>query len=280
MMFRKTKKTEDFGFPDPTSSTPAQIKRHFLKLCLQYHPDKIAQRGETVTPEHTARFQRLNAEYERLTKIAKGEAPATPPPSPPRAPGMADTTCFPFPKGPNVNFAKWTKTAYNGTKAQYTKWTTSSSKAYKEELKRQRELNEELRREIFEMEANLRRAKAEFQAKQAEMKQELKEKDRLYRESLSESRRQERRAQDAEESIHNIYLNMRKALDEPPSPPAPKRKPRSCTMPVKKSTTTRAKAKTTTRSKTTTKAKTATTTTRRTRRPRAPPPPTCPPPPF
>lgn len=259
--FKTTKKTEDFGFPDPTTSSPAQIKKHFLKLCLKYHPDKIAQRGETVTPEHTARFQRLNAEYKRLTKIAKGEAPATPPPSPPQAPGMADTTCFPFPKGPNVNFAKWTKTAYNGTKAQYTKWTTSSSKAYKEELKRQRELNEELRREIFEMEANLRKAKAEFQAKQAEMKQELKEKERLYRESRSESRRQERRAQDAEESIHNIYLHMRQALDEPPSPPAPKRKPRrSCTMPVKKRTTTKAKS-----------------TTRRTRRPPAP---KCPPPPF
>ena len=43
----------------PKNATPEQLKKSYKKLSLQMHPDKLAQRGETLTDEHRAAFLRM-----------------------------------------------------------------------------------------------------------------------------------------------------------------------------------------------------------------------------
>ena len=40
-------------------ATPVDIKRSFRRLSLRYHPDKIRQRGESMTPDLEGRFQKV-----------------------------------------------------------------------------------------------------------------------------------------------------------------------------------------------------------------------------
>jgi len=42
------------------------IKRAYKKKSLELHPDKLAQRGQVLTPEDQARFQRVKEAYEVL----------------------------------------------------------------------------------------------------------------------------------------------------------------------------------------------------------------------
>jgi len=49
-------------------ATQDEIKRAYKRQSLQMHPDKFAQRGETVTEEDQARFTRMKDAYETLCK--------------------------------------------------------------------------------------------------------------------------------------------------------------------------------------------------------------------
>jgi len=42
------------------------IRRAYKKKSLQMHPDKLAQRGQTLSPADQARFQRMKEAYECL----------------------------------------------------------------------------------------------------------------------------------------------------------------------------------------------------------------------
>ncbi len=52
-------------FPQQECSTE-DIKRAYKKKSLELHPDKLAQRGQVLTPEDQARFQRVKEAYEVL----------------------------------------------------------------------------------------------------------------------------------------------------------------------------------------------------------------------
>ena len=45
-------------------ATQDEIKRAYKRQSLQMHPDKLAQKGVTVTQEHQARFTRMKEAYE------------------------------------------------------------------------------------------------------------------------------------------------------------------------------------------------------------------------
>ena len=45
-------------------ATKDDIKRAYKRQSLQMHPDKLAQKGLTVTAEHQARFTRMKEAYE------------------------------------------------------------------------------------------------------------------------------------------------------------------------------------------------------------------------
>jgi len=47
-------------------ASPEDIKRAYKRQSLQMHPDKLAQRGQTVTEEDKARFTRMREAYEVL----------------------------------------------------------------------------------------------------------------------------------------------------------------------------------------------------------------------
>lgn len=50
-----------------------EIKRAYKKKSLQMHPDKLAQRGQIITPEDQARFTRMKEAYECLSDPRKRE---------------------------------------------------------------------------------------------------------------------------------------------------------------------------------------------------------------
>uniref|UniRef100_A0A7S2WN27 J domain-containing protein n=1 Tax=Rhizochromulina marina TaxID=1034831 RepID=A0A7S2WN27_9STRA len=52
-------------------ASPADIKRAYKKASLAYHPDKLRQRGETLTAEDTAKFQKIKEAYECLGDVDK-----------------------------------------------------------------------------------------------------------------------------------------------------------------------------------------------------------------
>mmetsp|Transcript_9210 Transcript_9210/g.17335 ORF Transcript_9210/g.17335 Transcript_9210/m.17335 type:complete len:659 (+) Transcript_9210:265-2241(+) len=54
-------------------ATPEEIKRAYKRQSLQMHPDKLAQRGQTVTPADQAKFQRMKEAYEVLSDPHKRE---------------------------------------------------------------------------------------------------------------------------------------------------------------------------------------------------------------
>ncbi len=54
-------------------ASPDEIKRAYKKQSLKMHPDKLAQRGLTVTPEDQAKFQRMKEAYECLRDPHKKE---------------------------------------------------------------------------------------------------------------------------------------------------------------------------------------------------------------
>eukprot|EP00934_Nitzschia_sp_Nitz4_P008218 Nitzschia sp. Nitz4//scaffold221_size33835//7947//9732//NITZ4_007850-RA/size33835-processed-gene-0.20-mRNA-1//-1//CDS//3329542554//8208//frame0 len=54
-------------------ATADEIKRAYKKQSLQMHPDKLAQRGEQVTPESQAKFTRMKEAYEILSDPHKRE---------------------------------------------------------------------------------------------------------------------------------------------------------------------------------------------------------------
>lgn len=54
-------------------ASPDDIKRAYKKQSLLMHPDKLAQRGLTVTPESQARFTRMKEAYETLSDSHKRE---------------------------------------------------------------------------------------------------------------------------------------------------------------------------------------------------------------
>jgi DnaJ domain/Transmembrane Fragile-X-F protein len=54
-------------------ASPEELKRGYKKLSLQLHPDKLAQRGVTVTAEHQHRFQAMKEAYEVLSDPHKRE---------------------------------------------------------------------------------------------------------------------------------------------------------------------------------------------------------------
>jgi DnaJ domain/Transmembrane Fragile-X-F protein len=54
-------------------ASPDDIKRAYKKQSLLMHPDKLAQRGMTVTPESQARFTRMKEAYETLSDSHKRE---------------------------------------------------------------------------------------------------------------------------------------------------------------------------------------------------------------
>jgi curved DNA-binding protein CbpA len=45
-------------------ATQDEVKRAYKRQSLQMHPDKLAQRGMTVTEQDQARFQRMKEAYE------------------------------------------------------------------------------------------------------------------------------------------------------------------------------------------------------------------------
>ena len=47
---------------------PDEIKRAYKRKSLQMHPDKLAQKGKTVTVEDQARFTRMKEAYEVSVK--------------------------------------------------------------------------------------------------------------------------------------------------------------------------------------------------------------------
>ena len=51
----------------PTSATNDDIKRAYKRKSLEMHPDKLAQRGITVTEEDLARFQKMKDAYDVLS---------------------------------------------------------------------------------------------------------------------------------------------------------------------------------------------------------------------
>lgn len=54
-------------------ATKDDIKRAYKRQSLQMHPDKLAQKGLTVTAEHQARFTRMKEAYEVLSDTHKRE---------------------------------------------------------------------------------------------------------------------------------------------------------------------------------------------------------------
>lgn len=50
----------------PHSSTD-EIKRAYKKASLTYHPDKLKQRGEEITPEYRQKFGKIKEAYEVLS---------------------------------------------------------------------------------------------------------------------------------------------------------------------------------------------------------------------
>ena len=50
----------------PQECSIEDIKRAYKKKSLELHPDKLAQRGQVLTPEDQARFQRVKEAYEVL----------------------------------------------------------------------------------------------------------------------------------------------------------------------------------------------------------------------
>jgi len=49
------------------SSSLADIKKAYKKLSLAYHPDKLAQRGETLTDDMRDKFRKIKLAYEVLS---------------------------------------------------------------------------------------------------------------------------------------------------------------------------------------------------------------------
>lgn len=45
-------------------ATPVDIKRAYRNKSLQMHPDKLNQRGQEVTEEDRAKFQRMKSAYD------------------------------------------------------------------------------------------------------------------------------------------------------------------------------------------------------------------------
>lgn len=56
-----------------SDATPEEIKRAYKRQSLQMHPDKLAQRGKTVTAQDQAKFQRMKEAYEVLSDPHKRE---------------------------------------------------------------------------------------------------------------------------------------------------------------------------------------------------------------
>jgi DnaJ domain len=54
-------------------ASPDEIKRAYKRQSLQMHPDKLAQKGIPVTPEHQAKFTRMKEAYETLSDVHKKE---------------------------------------------------------------------------------------------------------------------------------------------------------------------------------------------------------------
>lgn len=54
-------------------ASPDEIKRAYKRQSLQMHPDKLAQRGQQVTEDDQARFQRMKEAYETLSDPHKKE---------------------------------------------------------------------------------------------------------------------------------------------------------------------------------------------------------------
>jgi curved DNA-binding protein len=50
---------------------PAEIKKAYKKLSLAYHPDKLRQRGETLTEEMQEKFRGIKQAYEVLSDPEK-----------------------------------------------------------------------------------------------------------------------------------------------------------------------------------------------------------------
>jgi len=53
------------------AATGHDIKRAFRKASLAYHPDKLAQRGQVLTAEDTAKFSRIKEAYDMLSDPRK-----------------------------------------------------------------------------------------------------------------------------------------------------------------------------------------------------------------
>jgi len=51
----------------PKSATLADIKKAYKKLSLAHHPDKLAQRGQTLTEEMQEEFRKIKQAYEVLS---------------------------------------------------------------------------------------------------------------------------------------------------------------------------------------------------------------------
>ena len=56
-----------------SDATSEELKRAYKRQSLQMHPDKLAQKGKTVTPEDQAKFQRMKEAYEVLSDPHKRE---------------------------------------------------------------------------------------------------------------------------------------------------------------------------------------------------------------
>lgn len=50
-------------------ATPIEIKRAYRNKSLQMHPDKLNQRGQEVTEEDRANFQKMKAAYDVSTGV-------------------------------------------------------------------------------------------------------------------------------------------------------------------------------------------------------------------
>lgn len=45
-------------------ATPAEVKRAYRSKSLQMHPDKLNQRGQEVTEQDRANFQKMKSAYD------------------------------------------------------------------------------------------------------------------------------------------------------------------------------------------------------------------------
>jgi DnaJ like chaperone protein len=67
MFFKSTESSYNILGID-RNSTPAEIKKAYLKLAIEYHPDKVTYLGEEIRRDAEEKFQKITSAYEKIKK--------------------------------------------------------------------------------------------------------------------------------------------------------------------------------------------------------------------